>query len=123
MLYYCKITKSEVIDNLKDKDINYNNCILNSKQCEICNYFFYKNRSFNYQSCVCNECHIATIRTESLGEIKTVLTKKGWYRTVSSIPYDRIANLLEANDLNEKTGYLVLVVNNSILVRAEDIKS
>ena len=30
---------------------------------------------------------------------------------------------LKKNDLNGKTGYLVLVVYNSILVRAEDIKS
>ena len=56
-------------------------------------------------------------------EIKIVVTKKGTYRTVSSIPYDRIVNLLETNNLNEKNGYLLLVVNNSILVRAESIKS
>ena len=66
---------------------------------------------------------MATIRTELLGEIKIVTTKKGTYRTVSSIPYDRIANLLETNDLNEKPGYLVLLVNNSILVRAEEIRT
>ena len=55
-------------------------------------------------------------------KIKIVITKKGTYRTVSNIPYDRIVNLVETNDLNEKTGYLVLAVNNSILVRAEDVK-
>ena len=76
----------------------------------------------NYQY-VCDERHIATIRTESLGDIKIVVTKKGTYRTVSGIPYNRIFNLLKTNDLNEKTGYLVLAVNNSILVRAESIKS
>ena len=93
-----------------------------AKQRHICNFYFYKNTNFNHQSYVCAECHIATVRTESLEEIKIVITKKGTYRTVSSIPYDRIVNLLETNDLNGKTGYLVLVVNNSILVRAEDIK-
>ena len=72
---------------------------------------------------VCDECHIVTIRIELLGEIKIVTTKKGTYRTVSSIPYDRIANLLETDNLNEKPGYLVLLVNNSVLVRAEHIKS
>ena len=56
-------------------------------------------------------------------EIKIVVTKKGTYRTVRRIPYDRIVNLLQTNDLNEKTEYLVLVLNNSILVRAESIKS
>ena len=76
----------------------------------------------NYQY-VFNERHIATIRTQSLGDIKIAVTKKGTYRTVTSIPYDRMFNLLETNDLNEKTGYLVLAVNNSILVRAESIKS
>ena len=56
-------------------------------------------------------------------EIKIVVTKKGTYRTVRRIPDDRIVNLLQTNDLNEKTEYLVLVLNNSILVRAESIKS
>ena len=123
MLHYCKITKSEGIDYSKGRYVICNNCILNSKQCEICNFYSYKNRNFNHQSYVSDECHIATIRTELLGEIKIVTTKKGTYRTVSGIPYDRIANLLETNNLNEKPGYLVLLVNNSILVRAEDIKS
>ena len=77
----------------------------------------------NYQSYVCDECHIATIRTESLGEIKIVVTERGTYRTVGSIPYDRMFNLHEIIDLNKKTGYLVLVVNTSALVRAESIKS
>ena len=77
----------------------------------------------NYQSYVCDECHIATIRTESLGEIEIVVTETGTYRTVSSIPYDRMFNLHEINDLNKKTGYLVLLVNTSALVRAESIKS
>ena len=102
MLYYCKITKSEGIDNSEGKDVVCNNCILNSKQCKICNFYFYKKKNFNYQSYVCDECHIATIYT-FLGEIKIVITKKGTYRTVSSTPYDRIVNLLETNDLNEKS--------------------
>ena len=58
-----------------------------------------------------------------MGEIKIVVTKKGTYRTVRSIPYDRIVNLLQTNDLNEKTECLALVLNNSILVRTETIKS
>ena len=56
-------------------------------------------------------------------KIEIVITKKGTYRTMSSVPYNRIVNLLKTNDLNEKTRYLVLAVNNSILVGAEDIKS
>ena len=93
------------IDNSEGKDVVCNNCILSSKQCDICNLYFYKNRKFNYQSYVCHECHVATVRTKSLGEIKIVITKKGTCRTVTSIPYDRIVNLLETNDLNEETGY------------------
>ena len=57
-----------------------------------------------------------------MGEIKIVVTKKGTCRTVRSIPYDRVVNLLQTNDLNEKTECLVLVLNNSILVRTESIK-
>ena len=75
MLYYCKKKKkeSEGIDNSEGKDAVCNYCILNSKQCEICNFYFCKNGKFNYQSYVCYECHIATIHTESLGETKIVI--------------------------------------------------
>ena len=65
------------IGNSEDKDVVCNNCILNSKQSEICNIYLKKNRNFNYELYVCNECHIATIHTESLGEINIVVTKKG----------------------------------------------
>ena len=74
MLYYYKITKSEGIDNSEDKDVICNNCILSSKQCEICNFYLYKSRNFNYQSYGCDESHIVTICTESLGEIQIVIT-------------------------------------------------
>ena len=93
MFYYCKMTISEGIDNSEGKDLICNNCILNSKHCENCNFYFHKNRNFNYQSYVYNECHIATIHNDSLGEIKIVITKK--YRTASSIPCNRIVNLLK----------------------------
>ena len=57
-------------------------------------------------------------------EIKIAVTKKGTYRTVSSIPFELECLIcLKQIKKKKKTGYLVLVVNNSILVRAESIKS
>ena len=56
-----------------------------------------------------------------LGEIKIAATTKGTYKAASYIPYYRIVNLLETNDLNEETGYLALAINhvlsNSTLVK------
>ena len=65
--------------------------------------------------------HIVTTHTKLLGEIKIAATTKGTYKAASYIPYYRIVNLLETNDLNEETGYLALAINhvlsNSTLVK------
>ena len=69
---------------------------------------------FNYQYYVyvCNECHIAATHAKLLG-VKIVTTTKGTYSTVSCIPYDRIVNLLETNDLNEN--WIFSICNKSCI--------
>ena len=54
MLFYDRISESEGIDaNLTGMDT--------SKECNICHFYFFKNRNLLYQLLVCNGCHDASL--------------------------------------------------------------
>ena len=105
MLFYNKTTELEGIDITEEADVVCTNAE-SSKQCGICHFYFFKNRNFNYQPNVCNECHGAALRAQSITDLKIITTTKGTFRVVSNISYDEIVCLLETSDLYEKFGYL-----------------
>ena len=93
MLYYDKILKSEGIDEQRTGlDI--------SKECDICHFYFFKNRNFLYQSYVCNECHDISLRAITLTDIK-IITVKGLNESKT---YDECYHFLESNSSNDKFG-------------------
>ena len=106
MLFYYKITESEEIDNSEGTDVVRDSGVFSSNQCEICHFYFFKSRNFNYQPYVCNECHGASLGAQSLTDFKIVTIKKGTYRVVSNISYNENTRLLETSGLTEKIGYL-----------------
>ena len=65
MLFYHKITESEGINNSEGVDVIHDNGVFSSKQCEICHFYLFGNRNFNYQPYVCNECHGASFIQQS----------------------------------------------------------
>ena len=54
------------------------------------------------QPYICNECHSASLRAQSLADFKIVTIKKGTCRVVSNISYNEITSLLETSELNKK---------------------
>ena len=54
MLEYDKIDINDGIDVNKNK--------LVSKECIICNYWYFINRNFNYQRCICDGCHDMSLK-------------------------------------------------------------
>ena len=105
MLFYSKITESEGIDTVEGANVVRTN-VESSKQCDICHFYFFKNRNFTYQPRVCYECHGAALRAQSIADIKIITTMKGTFRVVSNISHSEIVRLLETSDLDEKFGYL-----------------
>ena len=106
MLFYCKITESEGIDKSKGVDVVREGGVFSYKQYDICLFYFFKNRNFNYEPYVCNEFHGASLHARSIAHLKIVAIKKGTYRNFSNILYNEITRLLETSDLKEKIGYL-----------------
>ena len=87
MLFYSKITESEGIDNSEGTDVVRDSGVFSSEQGEIFHFYFFKNKNFNYQPYVCNECHGAYLRAQSLADFKIVTIKNGTHRVVSNISY------------------------------------
>ena len=112
ILYYCKIItvllyKNITVDTAEGQDAVRDNRILSSKQCEICDFYCFKNRNFNYQPHIFDECHVITTRSESLDDIKIVTANSETYRVIArNISNDRIIYLLEINDLRKKSEFL-----------------
>ena len=48
MLYYDRIDISEAIDVNESSE---------SKECDICHYWYFLDKEFKFQQDVCNECH------------------------------------------------------------------
>ena len=60
MLYYDRIDVSERIDVNKKSA---------SKECDICNYWYFLNYSFKFQPNVCNRCHNLLMMYTNLSDI------------------------------------------------------
>ena len=105
MLFYYKITESEGLDTTEGINVAPI-CVGSSKQCDICHFYFSKNRNFKYQSYICDGCHDAALCAQAITDIKTITIKCITHRVVSSIPHEESTHLFESNDLNENLGYL-----------------
>ena len=67
MLYYDRIEVSEGIDVNK---------ISESKECDICRYWYFLNIGFKFQSNICNRCHGLLMMSMNLSDI-AILNIKG----------------------------------------------
>ena len=72
MLEYDKIDVNEGIDTNKNK--------LVSKECIICNYWYFINRNFNYQRYVCDGCHDMSLKTSSMHNLAKGYNNGNAYR-------------------------------------------
>ena len=99
MLEYDRIDISEGIDVNKSND--------KSKECDICHYWYFLDKNFNYQTHLCNGCHDLMQKAMSCNDVAVVSFKGSdyrihfWYMSKS----DAIS-LMHNFNLNEKTDTL-----------------
>ena len=72
MLEYDRIDISEGIDVNKTND--------KSKECDICRYWYFLNKSFSYESHLCNRCHDLMQKAMSFNDVAIVSIKGSDYR-------------------------------------------
>ena len=73
MLQYKKIDASEGID------VNKTN---GSKECELCDYWFFKDVGFKFEKHVCNGCHDLLTMVYSLENIAILSAKETTFRCI-----------------------------------------
>ena len=95
MIYYDRIYVSEGIDVNK---------ISESKECNICYYWYFLNKGFKLQSYVCNRCHDLVIISINLSNI-AILNNKGadYHCIISRISKSEAINLMQNIDLTKKS--------------------
>ena len=71
MLEYYRIDISEGIDMDKTSK---------SKECDICHYWYFLDKSFNYEKYLCNGCHDLMQRAMNFNDVAIVSIKGNDYR-------------------------------------------
>ena len=91
ILYYDRIYFSEGTDINKTSE---------SKECDICHYWYFLNKSIKFLRNVCNECHDLLIMYMNLRDIAILKTKSADYCcTISGISKSETINLKQNADL------------------------
>ena len=74
-----------------------------SKECNICHYWYFLDKSFNYEPYICNECHDLMQKAMSFNDVAIVSIKENDYRIhfLYMSKSDAIALMTNSN-LNDK---------------------
>ena len=98
MLEYDRYDISEGID------INKTNL---SKECDICNYWYFKNIGFKYEPYLCNSCHDLMQKARSFNNIAIVYFKGNVYRIhFWYMSKDDAIHVMNGSNLIDKRGAL-----------------
>ena len=98
MLEYDRIDISEGIDTDKTSA---------SKECNICHYWYFLDKNFNYDPYLCNGCHDLMQKVMSFKNIAIVSIKGNDYRIhFSYISKNDAITLMTNSNLNDKNGFL-----------------
>ena len=77
MMY--KMLRYQTIDVWEGIDVNKTSA---SKECEICQYWFFKNVGFKFEEHVCNRCHDLLTKAHSLKNIAILSAKSATFRYI-----------------------------------------
>ena len=96
MLHYDRIDFSEGIDVNKTSE---------SKECDICYYWYFLDKGFKFQADVCNGYHDVLKMSMNFSDIAILNISGVDYRCIINIiSKSEVVNLLQKADLSEKVG-------------------
>ena len=92
------------IDITEGIDINKTNA---SKECDICHYWYFLDKIFNYEPYFCNGCHDLIEKAMNFNDVTIVSIKENDYRIhFWYMSKDDAINIMKNSSLNEKVGPL-----------------
>ena len=99
-----KMLEYDRIDISERMDINKINA---SKECDICHYWYFLDKKFNYEPYLCNGCHDLMQKAMNLNDVAIVSIKGNDYRIhFLYMSINDAINIMSNSNLNEKTGSL-----------------
>ena len=98
MLEYDRINISEGIDISKTNA---------SKECDICDYWYFLDKSIKYEPYLCNGCHDLMQKVMNFNYVSIVSVKGGDYRIYSwYMSKNDAINIMKNSNINLKSGSL-----------------
>ena len=95
----------DIIDINEGIDVDKNELI--SKECIICNYWYFINRNFNYQKYLCDVCHDMSLKTSSMHHLAIGYNNGNVYRTnFAFMSKNNALNLIKNAVIIDKKGTL-----------------
>ena len=99
MIYYNRFAVSEGLDVNKTSE---------SKECDICHYWYFLNKGCKLQQNVCNGCHDLLMMSVKLSDIAILNMESADHRCIiSRISKSEAINLLENIDLAKKKRIII----------------
>ena len=96
MLEYDRIDISEGIDSNKTNA---------SKECDICHYWYFLDKNFNYEPYLCNGCHDLMQKAMNFNDVFIVSINENHYRIhFGYMSKDDEISIMNNSSLNGKTG-------------------
>ena len=78
-----------------------------SKECDICHYWYFLDKNFNYEPYLCNGCHDSMQKALNINDVAIVSIKENDYRIhFWYMSKGEAINTMHNSSLNEKTGLL-----------------
>ena len=76
-----------------------------SKECDLCHYWYFVDKNFNYEPYLCNGCHDMMMKTVSFNNVTVVSVKENAYRIqFCFMSKNNEINLLNNSVLSNKGG-------------------
>ena len=98
MLEYHRIDISEGVD------VNKTNLL---KECDICNYWYFKNIGFKHEPYLCNGCYDLMEKAMSFSSVALVYVKGSAYKIhFGCMSKDDVINIMNGSNLVDKRGVL-----------------
>ena len=99
MLEYDRIDLSEGIDNKE--------CNETSRKCSLCKFYYFLNKNFNYQTCLCDGCHDISIKATSMQNLAFMYHEGNAYRINFVFMSKNYAfNLIKNSNIIDEKGVL-----------------
>ena len=97
-----KMPEYDRIDISEGIDINKTSA---SKECDICQYWYFSDKNFSYEPYLCNGCHDLMQKAMNFNYVVIASIKGNYYRIhIWYMSKDEAISIMHNSNLNEKTG-------------------